>query len=320
MVWEVSPETGSDAVLEIKIHPKNTSLESVSMKGLTISLLSSGDGTEIIHHKLEQGSQWAIAAEDGWTALEYVYILSGELLWKSSQGDVIIRTGDSITAHMITELAILDAVVTTEFLYVTSRPVFLNYSTTNQELMELSVTIEEKDGYTSDHCERIRKLSLLVGEELMLSPYDLFILNMAAFFHDIGKARVPESILNKPAKLTDEEYEIMKLHTTHGKELLHEKGLPDFKLAGDIVEQHHERYDGKGYPYGLKGNEISVLAAIIAVVDSFDAMTVDRIYHKGIPADQALQEIKNCSGTIYHPEIVSAFVQVSHKFAMQEGR
>lgn len=305
---------GSDSrTMDIQIHAKNKSLETVSAKGLTISLLASGDGTEIIHHELDQGSRWAIGPEDGWEALEYVYIISGELIWKSSQGDIRIKAGDSISAYMITELAMFIADQDTEFLYVVSRPYFHNYSSVTQEMMDLAVSIEEKDGYTSDHCERIKKISLLVGEELKLPSHDMFILLLAAFLHDIGKTKVPEQILNKPSKLTAEEFETMKTHTTHGKQLLHDKGLPDLKIVGDVIEQHHERYDGKGYPYGLKGSEISTLASIISVVDSFDAMTVDRVYRKGIPVQEALDEIIRCSGTHYNPEIVSAFLKISDK-------
>ncbi|WP_052475884.1 HD-GYP domain-containing protein [Cohnella kolymensis] len=201
----------------------------------------------------------------------------------------------------------------TEFLYVVSRPFFHNYSSVNQELLELAVRIEEKDGYTSDHCERIKAISMMVGEELKLPSHEMFILNLAAFFHDIGKTKVPEHILNKPGKLTSEEFEIMKSHTIHGKQLLYDKGLPDLKIVGDVIEQHHEKFDGQGYPHGLQGKEISMLASIIAVVDSFDAMTSDRVYHKGIPVQEALEEIMRCSGTHFNTEIVSAFLRIADK-------
>jgi len=305
--------------MDIRIHPKSSNLEHVSLKGLSISLVASGDGTEVIHHKLYQGSRWAIAPEEGWKALEYVYLISGELTWKSSQGDISIKAGDSISAFLITELALFIAVEDTEFIYVVSRPYFHNYSGTTQELLELAVKIEEKDGYTSDHCDRIKKLAMMVGEELKLSSYDLFILNSSAFFHDIGKTRVPEEILNKPNKLSTEEFEVMKLHTTYGKQLLHETGLPDLKIVGDVIEQHHERFDGKGYPLGLKGDEISLLASIIAVVDSFDAMTVDRVYQKGRSVEEALQEIERFSGSMYHPDIVSVFLKISDRLNDFEG-
>jgi putative nucleotidyltransferase with HDIG domain len=299
--------------MQIKIHPKDSSLERVSIKGLTISLIASGDGTEIIHHRLEQGSRWAIAPEEGWEALEYVYIISGELVWKSEGGDVHFTAGDSISAHLINEMAMLIAAKETEFLYVVSRPLFHNYSNSTQELFDLAVKIEEKDGYTSDHCERIKRLSMLVGEELKLPPFDLYILNLAAFLHDIGKTRVPDEILNKPNKLTDSEFETMKLHTTHGKQLLYDIGLPDLRVVGDIIEQHHERFDGNGYPCGRQGDEISLLASIITVVDSFDAMTVDRVYQKGRPLQEALDEIERNSGSMYNPDIGAIFLRLTDK-------
>jgi putative nucleotidyltransferase with HDIG domain len=299
--------------MEVNIHSSNSCIESVSIKGIQISLVASGDGTEIIHHRLTQGSRWAIAPEEGWEALEYVYIISGELVWKSSHGDVQIKAGDSISAHLIDEMAMFIAATDTEFIYVVSRPYFHNYSNSTQELLDLAVQIEEKDGYTSDHCERIKKISMLVGEELKLSSYDMYILNLAAFLHDIGKTKVPEEILNKPNKLTDDEFEIMKLHTTYGKQLLHDTGFPDLKIVGDIIEQHHERFDGKGYPLRLKGEEISQLASIITVVDSFDAMTVDRVYQRARPVEEALQEIKRYSGSMYNPDIVNVFLRISDK-------
>ncbi|WP_123043178.1 HD-GYP domain-containing protein [Cohnella candidum] len=285
-------------------------IESVSTKGAVLSLVASGDGTEIIHHKLEAGYKVWVAPEEGWMALEHAHILSGELVWKKSDGDVVLGPGDSITAHMVTEMALFIASTETEFLYIVSRPYFHNYSGSVQKYFDLAVKIEEKDGYTSDHCDRIKRLSLLVGEKMGLSHYELFILNMAGFLHDIGKTQIPEHILNKPEKLTDDEYEQMKLHTTFGKEMLQETGMPDLRIVGEVVEQHHERFDGKGYPHGLKGDQISKLAAIISIVDAYDAMTIDRVYQKGRPREAALQEIERCSGTMFHPEIVKVFLSL----------
>lgn len=296
--------------MQIRIARKGEFLESTSTKGFDISLAASGDGTEIIHHKLKAGCRWYIAPEEGWLALEYVYILSGELIWRKPDGDTVLKPGDSITAYMITDMAIFDAATETEFLYVVSRPYFHHYSGSVRQLFDLAVQIEEKDGYTADHCDRIKRLSVLVGEKIGLSPFEIYILNLAGFLHDVGKTQIPEHILNKPGKLTDEEYAQMKLHTIYGRQLLEATGLPDLKLAGEVVEQHHERYDGKGYPRGLQGEQISKLASIISVVDSYDAMTVDRIYQKKRSQEEALKEIERCSGTMYHPEIVKVFLSI----------
>jgi HD-GYP domain-containing protein (c-di-GMP phosphodiesterase class II) len=296
--------------MEINIKRNGEYIESVFSKGAVISLVASGDSTEIIHHKLDAGCRWYIAPEEGWLALEYAQILTGELVWQKQDGDVVLKPGDSITAYMITEMAMFIASKETEFLYIVSRPYFHNYSGSIQRLFDFAVKIEEKDGYTSDHCDRIKRLSLLVGETMGLSAYELYILNLAGFLHDIGKTQIPEHVLNKPSKLTDEEYEQMKLHTTYGKRLLHDTGMPDLRIVGEVVEQHHERYDGKGYPGGLQGNQISKLAAIISIADSYDAMTIDRVYQKGRPREVALQEIERCSGTMYHPDIVKVFLSI----------
>jgi len=107
----------------------------------------------------------------------------------------------------------------------------------------------------------------------------------------------------------------MKLHTTFGRELLEETKIPFLREVGVIVEQHHERYDGKGYPKGLKGNEISIEAAIIAVVDSFDAMTTDRVYKKGKSKEEAFEEILNNKGTMYDPIVVDTFIALKNEIA-----
>jgi putative nucleotidyltransferase with HDIG domain len=285
-------------------------IESVQMKGLTVSLIATGGGTDIIHHHLTKGTRWAMIPEEGWDAMESIYILKGQLSGKSPQREFTLNPGDTFLAHPIREHTVFIAEIETEFLYISSEPVFHHYSRHTGELTELAISVEKKDGYTADHCYRITKLSMLVGEAMNLSPSQLYDLNMGAFFHDIGKVRVPEDILTKPGKLNPEEWEIMKKHTTFGKEILLETGFPHLIRPSVLVEQHHERYNGSGYPYGLKGGEIEIGAAIIAVVDSFDAMTSNRVYQKGRSKEAAIEEIKRCKGTLYHPDVVDAFLKI----------
>jgi HD-GYP domain-containing protein (c-di-GMP phosphodiesterase class II) len=292
---------------------KNDAIETVKMKGLEVSLLSTGDGTETILHKLDKGSHWVITPEEGWEALEYFYILSGQLILKKDDSNIILNPGDSFSATAIQEIAFFIAALDTQFLYVCSRPVFYRYSKSVNELMNLAVSVEEKDAYTAGHCKRIMNYSLLVGEKLNLSSYELYILNLAAFLHDVGKVKIPLEILTKPSKLTDEEYNIMKKHTTYGREILEAADLPYLKEAGKIVEQHHERFDGKGYPHQLKNEEIDIRASIIAVVDSYDAITTTRPYHEGESKEDALEEIKRWSGKMYHPKVVEVFLSLGDK-------
>lgn len=175
------------------------------------------------------------------------------------------------------------------------------------------ISIEEKDGYTSDHCDRITKMSMLMADALDLNSRQILKLNLAAFLHDIGKVKVPVEILQKPGKLTSDEWDLMKQHSTFGREILQETGLPSLIEAGEVVEQHHERFDGTGYPKGLKGDEIAIEAAIISVVDSFDAMTTDRVYQKGRSVLEAIDELIQNRGTMYNPEIVDTFIKIKEK-------
>ncbi|MEH7119159.1 HD-GYP domain-containing protein [Neobacillus vireti] len=288
-------------------------IETVHVRGVQISLLASGDGTEIIYHKLNPGIRWALEPTEGWTALEYLYILSGELKYPAGNGFKVLKAGDSFFRNPVAEHFIFQSYQTTEFLYITSQPIFHHYSKSTHYIMDLAVSIEQKDGYTVDHCSRINRLSMLMGEELGFNAKQLLVLNKASFLHDVGKVKVPLSILQKPTKLTAEEWEIMKKHTTYGRELLESTQVPSLVEAAPIVEQHHERYDGKGYPYGLKKDEISVEASIIAVVDSYDAMTTDRVYQKGRSKEEALEEIFRCRGTMYNPDIVDIFLSLQNK-------
>jgi HD-GYP domain-containing protein (c-di-GMP phosphodiesterase class II) len=292
---------------------KGQVIEKVTLKGLDLSLLASGDGTEVIHHRLTAGARWALGPEEGWNALEFFFVLSGKLIWKLPEGDRLLEAGDSISASPVQKYSIFVAETDTEFLYVTSSPVFHHYSQAIREMMDLAVSVEQKDGYTADHCQRIMKLSMMLGEAMNLTATQLYELNFGAFFHDVGKVKVPESILGKPSSLTNEEWAIMKQHTLYGRQMLEETELPYLQVAASIVEQHHERYDGSGYPHGLRGEQICTGAAIIAVVDSYDAMTTDRVYRKGCSKEEALVEIERGNGTLYRSDVVDAFFSISNK-------
>lgn len=297
---------------------RNRVTEIVYLKNMELSLLASGDGTEVIYHKLYKGSRWAMAPEDDWNALEHVTILSGELIYSSTSGDIILQAGDSVNACPVTEHSIFTAKTEVEFLYVTSQPQFHFYSNTIQNMQDFAVQIEQKDGYTADHCDRIKELSMMVGEVLELSSDEIYILNLAAYLHDIGKVKVPIEILNKPSKLTEDEYEIMKQHTTWGNEILTATNRIELIKAGAIVEQHHERFDGKGYPNNLKGDEISLEAAIISVVDAFDAMTSDRVYRKGMDIEMALAEIERNKGKMFNPQVVEAILSIRNQLSTEK--
>lgn len=186
-----------------------------------------------------------------------------------------------------------------------------------QTTIALGSAIEAKDAYTHGHTERVTKYALSIARQMEASgicdfpPKFFENLYIAGLLHDIGKIGVPEAILSKQDKLTPEEYEIMKSHTMRGAEIL--SPLTGFEECISGVKYHHERYDGTGYPEGLKAEEIPMVAAIIAVADTFDAITTDRSYRKGLSKDVAITEIQKFSGKQFNPKPVLALVELFKK-------
>jgi len=162
--------------------------------------------------------------------------------------------------------------------------------------------IEIRDSYTKGHSERVAFFSKRIAEVMGLKENEIKAIYIAGLLHDIGKIGIPDSILLKPGKLSDEEYEIIKFHPLLSYELLKHIDILKDSLPG--IKYHHERWDGSGYPEGLKGQEIPLQARILAVADSFDAMTSDRIYRAGIPKTQAIAELRKLAGKHYDPEVV----------------
>ncbi|HEV3306750.1 MAG TPA: HD domain-containing phosphohydrolase [Candidatus Sulfotelmatobacter sp.] len=167
----------------------------------------------------------------------------------------------------------------------------------------LALAIEAKDHTTHTHLQRVRTYAVEIGKELGLSPGEIEALRAAALLHDIGKLGVPEHIINKPGKLTPEEFEKMKVHPLVGAEILDRVAFP-YPVA-PIVRSHHERWDGSGYPAGLVGEEIPIGARILAAVDCLDALASHRQYRSAIPLDQAMRTVKEKSGTWFDPKVVA---------------
>ena len=177
------------------------------------------------------------------------------------------------------------------------------------EIIEtLRYAVEAKDTYTRGHSDRVSAYSVLIGEKLGLSEEEIKTLKIGGLFHDIGKIGIPDSILLKEAKLTDDEYSQIKNHPSIGAHILSQVSY--FKDMIPIVKHHHERYDGFGYPGRLKGEEIPYLARIAAVADSFDAMTSKRSYRNSMPLDVVTEEIEKCKGTQFDPKIADAFLDI----------
>jgi HAMP domain-containing protein len=168
----------------------------------------------------------------------------------------------------------------------------------------LAAAIDEKDPYTRGHSGRVAKYSTLVGQELGLTPEALDTLRISALLHDVGKIGVEDRVLKKPGALTAEEFELMKQHTIKGANIMRPVSQLKDMLPG--IELHHEHMDGRGYPYGLQGPQIPMMARIIGVADTLDAMTTNRPYQSAMDIDYALERIKALKGTKFDPEVVNA--------------
>jgi HD-GYP domain-containing protein (c-di-GMP phosphodiesterase class II) len=185
-------------------------------------------------------------------------------------------------------------------------------------VMVLADVVEADDDYTASHCRSVVELSAAVGAELGLDTSTLQELEIAALLHDVGKIAIPSEILNKPTKLTDEEFDLMKTHTVEGQALLARVGG---KLAriGEIVRSCHERWDGRGYPDGLMGDEIPFAARLVFCCDAYNAMTTDRPYRRALSTDAAIEELRSNSGTQFDPQVVNAVMRVVEQGLVQHA-
>ena len=177
-----------------------------------------------------------------------------------------------------------------------------------ESIQTLRYTVEAKDAYTRGHSDRVSEYSVLIGKKLGLQDGDIKLLQIGGLFHDIGKIGVPDSILLKEAKLTDDEYSQIKNHPSIGAHILSNATI--FADIIPIVKHHHEKYDGTGYPGRLKGEDIPYLARIAAIAYTFDAMTSVRPYRKALPLDIVKEEFRKYSGTQFDPEIAKVFLEI----------
>jgi putative nucleotidyltransferase with HDIG domain len=175
-------------------------------------------------------------------------------------------------------------------------------------LKALTAALETRDSETHGHSERVVTYSLRLGREYGLSSSEMKALEFGSLLHDIGKIGVPDSILRKPAKLTEEEWVRMREHPLHGQQIL--RGIEFLEGAARVVAQHHEKWDGTGYPFGLREEEIDICARIFSVADAFDAITSDRVYRRGKPYEAAAQELDDWAGRQFDPKVVEAFHRV----------
>ena len=172
----------------------------------------------------------------------------------------------------------------------------------------LAKMVELKDGHTEEHCERLAEIALAMGKQLGLPKERLEQLRYGALLHDVGKLGIADDILGKPGRLTASEWAAVRKHPTIGKEIVEK--IDSLGLAARIVEEHHERVDGKGYPKGLKGDEILLEARIIAVADAYDAMRSDRPYRQALSREATIRKLRRNAGGQFDPLVVKVLLEL----------
>ena len=182
----------------------------------------------------------------------------------------------------------------------------------------VAAAIDARDSYTHGHSARVAKLSLRLGKQIGLPKEDLRDLEVACLFHDVGKIKTPDSILLKPGKLSETEYNKMKQHVVDGASIL--GWAPSLAKYIPSTRHHHEWHNGKGYPDGLVGDNIPLFAAIISITDAYDAMTSDRPYRKALPKGKALRKIARMTGTQFRPELAEIFIELMENDRVPDAR
>lgn len=297
-----------------KVGRKDSFLESVDIKGHSVfSLVSRGSGVEILHQSFEQGTLFYVYPSEDEKAMEFYYVISGELEYKIDQQLEILGPEDYFTVRGLKEPIYFTALSNLKLLCVFTEQTFFHISNNISNLMDILQQVEKKDRYTHQHSNRVAKYSVRIAQELKLNKEQLENLTVAALLHDIGKIHVPTEVLNKTERLTEEEFTLIKKHPSDGAEMVKDSYYSEL---APIIMQHHERLDGSGYPSNLKADEILLESKIIAVSDTFDAMTEDRAYRKAFSPQFAVDELKKWQDRHYDRDIVEAF----EKILKEEGR
>lgn len=275
----------------------------------TITLLGRKGGLAEARFDLYEEGSFCAQYNISHSKSELYTILDGEVEIEYDNQRRALKVGETIDASLYNKLITFYAMTDAKLLLNMDACFYERNFFEMQLLQEEMYAVALVDGYTYHHCDRIRKYAIEVWKKFNQPKENLKLFRWGAYFHDIGKLAIPLEILNKPGKLSSEEWEIMKTHSTKGADILRAHKVEWLKDAAFIVEQHHERYDGKGYPLGLKGDEISLEAAIVSVVDAYDAMTTERVYKQAMTKEEAILELEKGKMAQFHPAVVDKFIE-----------
>lgn len=289
----------------INIIEKNNPIDMASQESSQLKLLARNKNLEIMEQIIFKDKMFIVYPADTEELFEFFYIVNGSIHCEIL--NITLSEGDSFHFNALEEVTHFKTLSDTKFLYVINDSIFYLLSDEIKALYEMMDSIDKKDAYTKNHCQRVQLYAYKIAVELNLDNETIESLQFAALFHDLGKIEIPDDILNKPTALSEKEYEIVKEHPKYSSEIIRKLY---FKNIEEIVLQHHERIDGSGYPNHLKGNDICIEAAIIAVADSYDAMTSDRPYRCGLSQELAVSELIRFRGIHYRSDVIDAFINI----------
>ncbi len=292
----------------LTIGRRDDAQETVRKTSTTLELLARYGALEVTRQRIAAEKVFYLDAASEWEGFEFIYLLSGRLLLKDGDDAVSLGPGDYFYHRGLPKRVHFRVTEDVELLMFASPPSFHLMRDEIQDLMELATSVEEKDESTAGHCSRLERLAFLIGERLGLLEPQLITVSYSAYLHDIGKVKVPDGILSKAGPLTGAERTQMECHPLYGEEML--RGKAFLSEAARVVGAHHERYDGSGYPKGLKGDRIPIEARIVAVVDAYDAMTSERPYRAALSEAQAREELRKNAGGQFDPRVVNAFLGI----------
>ncbi|MFP4507328.1 MAG: diguanylate cyclase domain-containing protein [Candidatus Acetothermia bacterium] len=289
------------------VHEKQDYLDRVFKGDSETRLLATFGTTEVLLQTIPEGKEWKLYPFSGGGGFEFLYLLDGEVVFTEPGPKKVLGPGDYVTRGQVSTELWFRTRSESRLLWFASQPVFRATQEEIESFKEKAKKVEKIEGM-ENHSKNLEELAVRLGRKLGLTSEQLFNLHYSAYFHDIGKEKVPEKVLRKEGELTDEEWETMKKHPVWGKEILEEKEF--LEEAAEIVAQHHERIDGDGYPEGLEGREISIEARIISVVDAYDAMRTDRAYRGALTKEESVEELRENAGTQFDENVVEAFLEL----------
>lgn len=300
----------------IEVNEADKHMSKIERKTTSLSLLAKQGDLEVIRQKIDEDKVFRIKGEDN--HFEWYFLLRGRIIRQKDEKE--INSGGFITVKNTEQEVYFKTLEETLLLCVTTNPVFESKQEQFRRLVELNEEVREVDRQTEAHCDRLQSLSLHTGEKLELDDNKLFMLGYASFLHDIGKIKVNPDILSKNAELTEDEWQEIEKHPVWGREIIAEHLSRDFfQKVGEIVHQHHEHYDGSGYPDGLEGEEIMIEAQILSVADAFDAMTTERPYKEAKSRQEARETLRREKGRQFSPEVVEAFLEAEAEISRGES-